>query len=383
MKVAVICDVLGRENNGTTIAAMNLIRALEARGHEVRVVCADEDRRGQPGFFVVPKFNFGPFNRYVEKNGVVPARVDRKVLEEAVRDVDVIHVMVPFSLGKAAAQYAHAHGVALTAGFHCQAENVTNHIFLKDLPLANHVAYRVFYRRLYRYCDAIHYPSQFIRDTFEREVGPTPGRVISNGVAADFRPRPAERRPEDEGTFTVLFTGRYSREKSHTVLIDAVARSCHRDDIRLVFAGAGPLEEKLRRRAAARGIREPVMRFFDREALIDVINAADLYVHPAEIEIEAIACLEAIACGKVPLIADSPRSATRYFALTERNLFRFNDPGSLAEKLDWWLDHPEEREKCAAQYLGYAKQFEFQKCMDAMERLLLDTWEAKHRETSV
>lgn len=35
MIVAVICDVLGEENNGTTIAAMNLIRTLRAKGHQV------------------------------------------------------------------------------------------------------------------------------------------------------------------------------------------------------------------------------------------------------------------------------------------------------------------------------------------------------------
>ena len=38
MKIAIICDVLGKENNGTTVAAMNLIRSLKAKGHEVRVV---------------------------------------------------------------------------------------------------------------------------------------------------------------------------------------------------------------------------------------------------------------------------------------------------------------------------------------------------------
>lgn len=33
MKILVVCDVLGKENNGTTIAAMNLIRYLKSRGH--------------------------------------------------------------------------------------------------------------------------------------------------------------------------------------------------------------------------------------------------------------------------------------------------------------------------------------------------------------
>ena len=62
MKIAIICDVLGKENNGTTVAAMNLIRSLKAKGHDVRVVCPDEDRRGAEGFYIVKKINFGIFN---------------------------------------------------------------------------------------------------------------------------------------------------------------------------------------------------------------------------------------------------------------------------------------------------------------------------------
>lgn len=47
MKITIICDVLGKENNGTTIAAMNLIRHLREHGHEVRVLCCDQDRIGK------------------------------------------------------------------------------------------------------------------------------------------------------------------------------------------------------------------------------------------------------------------------------------------------------------------------------------------------
>ena len=31
MTICVVCDVLGQENNGTTIAAMNLIRSLREK----------------------------------------------------------------------------------------------------------------------------------------------------------------------------------------------------------------------------------------------------------------------------------------------------------------------------------------------------------------
>ena len=380
MKIAVICDVLGQENNGTSIAAMNLIRTLQQKGHAVWVVCPDEKRAGTPGFYIAPKYNFGPFNHYVEKNGVAPARLDMEVLERAIHDVDIIHVMLPFALGKAAARYAHDHGIPLTAGFHCQAENLTGHLLLKDFRPVNRITYQIFYRRLYQYCDCIHYPTQFICDTFEAVVGKTKHRIISNGVSQDFVPCPVQRPKALQDRFVVLFTGRYSREKSHRVLIDAVAKSRHRDEIQLIFAGTGPRELYLRRYAAHRKIPMPIMQFYARKDLVNIVNCADLYVHPAEIEIEAISCLEAIACGRVPLIADSPRSATRYFALTEQNLFRYNHPEDLAEKIDWWLEHPEEREACSRQYLGYAKQFDYTLCMDKMEQMLLDTAKEKCHE---
>ena len=44
MKITIVCDVLGKENNGNTIAAMNLIRYLREHGHEVRVLCCDHAR---------------------------------------------------------------------------------------------------------------------------------------------------------------------------------------------------------------------------------------------------------------------------------------------------------------------------------------------------
>lgn len=372
MLAAIVCDVLGEENNGTTVAAMNLIRHLKARGHEVRVVCPDEYRRGQPGFYVMPQLNVGPLNAYVRRNGVSIAVTDDAVLDEALRGVDIIHTMTPFFLGKAAVDYGRARGIPVTAGFHAQAENITNHLHLMNSHLVNDLTYKAMYRLVFQYVDAIHYPTQFIRDVFEGEVGPTNGYVISNGVNSRFVKTPANRPPEWAGKFVILFTGRYGKEKSHRVLIDAVALSRYADKIQLVFAGEGPLREELR----AYGERlpnPPVMRFFSREEMLNVINSADLYAHPAEIEIEAIACLEAISCGLVPVIADSPRSATRFFALSEKNLFRFNDPGDLRDRIEYWMDHPEERAVCSRDYQGYTRRFEQSRCMAQMERMLEET----------
>ena len=45
MRVALICDLLGEENNGTVIAAMNLIKHLRSRGHTVYVYLLTRRRK--------------------------------------------------------------------------------------------------------------------------------------------------------------------------------------------------------------------------------------------------------------------------------------------------------------------------------------------------
>lgn len=370
MRIAVSCDVLGEENNGTSIAAMNFIRSLKSRGHEVRILCCDQNRKGQEGYYIVPVRNFGIFNGYVARNGVALAKPDRHIIEEALNGVDIVHIMLPFSLGQATARAAKKMGIPVSGGFHTQAENFTSHVFMKDVNLINWVTYHYFYRRLYCLCDCIHYPTRFIRNIFEKIVGRTNGYVISNGVNKIFVRKKVEKPKQLQDRFVILFTGRYSKEKSHKVLIDAVKKSKYADRIQLIFAGDGPLKSKLINYARKNLKIQPIFKLFPRDELVNIINYADLYVHPAEIEIEAIACLEAIACGKVPVIANSKRCATKAFALGRYNLFENRNSNDLADKIDYWMEHPKEKAKCSEQYHGYAKEFDQDQCMDLMEAML-------------
>ena len=118
MKITIICDVLGRENNGTTIAAMNLIRSLKSKGHDVTVVCPDEDKKGLEGYVVMPKRSFGIFDNYVEKNGVTIAKADEDALRRAIEGADVVHLLVPFMMSWASVKIARELGIPLTASYH-------------------------------------------------------------------------------------------------------------------------------------------------------------------------------------------------------------------------------------------------------------------------
>lgn len=385
MKVLIVCDVLGEENNGTTIAAMNLIRYLRSQGDEVRILCADQDKKGQSNTFVVPNIYLGCLINYLlKKNNVTLAKPKTKIIKEALKDIDVVHVMIPFALGNKTARIARKLGIPVTAGFHCQAENFSSHIFnTMNNTWFNNIIYKTFYKKLYRHVNAIHYPTEFIKDVFENVSRvKTNSYVISNGVNDQYIKKEITRKEELSKKFNILFIGRFSKEKSHNLLVKAVALSKHKDNIQLVFAGQGPRVENVKSLAKELKINTPIIKFYSREELVDTINSCDLYVHPAEIEIEAISCLEAITCGLVPVISDSKRSATNRFALSEKNLFKYDSPQDLADKIDYWYEHPEEKKICSEQYLGYTGKFNQAECMKKMRNMLL-TYSKKENHTSL
>lgn len=372
MKITIVCDVLGEANNGTTLAALNLIRSLKQKGHRVTVLCPDQEKKGVPGYVVVPTRNLGIFNGYVAKNGVSLAKPDDLLISQAVQGADVVHIMLPFTLGRRAVFFAKQMAIPVSSGFHVMAENVTSHVFLQNCGPANRAVY-AFFAKTYRQVDAIHYPTQFLRDLYEGMYGPTNGYVISNGVNASFVPRPVQKPEAYRDRFVILSTGRYSKEKGQPTLIEAVNRSKYREKIQLILAGSGPREADLRRCSSVLPIA-PRFGFYPHDEMVRVLNYADLYIHSAIIEAEGISCLEALSCGLVPVISDSPRCATKAYALTEHSLFHDRDPQDLANKIDWWLDHPQQRQDWSRRYAENASgQFDQAACMDRMEQMLMET----------
>ena len=379
MIACIVCDILGEKNNGTTLAATNLIDYLRSKGHEVRVVCCDKDKNNLENYYVTPTLDLGKFcNKILEKNGVTPAKADESVLRKAIEGSDVVHLLIPFFLARRAAKIAKELNKPITASFHCQAENVTAHVFMMNFPLANTLVYKNFYKHVYQYCDIIHYPTTFIRDVFEKETHKTNAVVISNGVNEQFYKDVPSNRISDK--FTIVCTGRYSKEKAQHLLIKATAKSKHRDNIKLVFAGAGPYENSLKKLSAKHGT-DAEFRLFPRDELLSLLHGADLYVHTAIIEIEAIACLEAIVSGLIPVINNSPRSATKAFALDGNNLFKLNDVNDLAAKIDFWYEHPELIKEYKTRYKSIIENFDQKECMHKMEEMLLSAIEMKKNQT--
>ena len=115
--------------------------------------------------------------------------------------------------------------------------------------------------------------------------------------------------------------------------------------------------------------------------MIRLIHSCDLYVHASYIEIEAISCMEAFACGLVPVICNSPKSATVQFALDGRSLFSPDDSDDLARKIDYWIEHPQERRAMSGAYAQQGERYRVSESVKAAEEMFAEVIR-DHKEKS-
>ena len=342
----------------------------------MRVISPSEE--DWEGFIRVPKINFGIFNSYVAKNCVELAKPNEDMIRETIKDSDVVHILMPFFLGNVAIKMCRENGIPVTTAFHVQPENVSCHFGLQKSAFVNRRIYKFFHKHFYAYTEYIHCPTRFIAEELKKHGYKQDLRVISNGVDELYRAECGEKPERYRGKFCILSTGRLTKEKCQKLLIEAVKKSRHADEIQLFIAGQGPLLKKLVK--AGEDLKNPlVIGFHPKEELVKMINYCDLYCHPSYAEIESIACVEAITCGLVPVISDSKKSAARYFALRPECLFSAGNSANLAQKIDYMIEHPEFRKTLRTEYAEYAKQFALEKCIDEMEKMFTDAVEGKHR----
>ena len=375
MKITIVCDVLGEANNGTSLAAYNLINTLINKGHDVKVVCPDPDKKNMTGFYILKRLNLGFLNNYLKKNGVCLAKGDKRIIKAACEDADIVHGLVPFAASKRALKYCKKHHIPFTSGFHMQAENFTSHLSMMASNLMNTCTYAYLWRTYFNNVDAIHYPTEFIRDyVSEYNKKNVPAYVISNGVNFKyFYPKQVERPDSLKNKFVIIMSGRLSKEKNQQELLYAVKRSKYESRIQVMLTGDGPRREYLEKLSKSLKLTNPVIqKLYKHEELNTALWLGDLYVHTSIVEIEAISCLEAIATGMIPVIADSEKSATRKFALDDRCKYESKNVHDLTEHIDYWIEHPEEKKALQVKYQEFIKQFDFETCMDNMEKMLVE-----------
>ena len=318
-------------------------------GRSVRIVtCAIN---GENPDYPVKEMIIPFFKKIIAKEGFHMVVPSKKVLTKAVVWADSVMIETPFPLSFRAAKIAKKMGKPVTGTFHIFPGNIT-----KPLHINNRFwnsFFLCFFKNIsFKNCDAIQCPTIKVKKYVEEHHFKQKLFVISNGITENFIVNPHKEEVGDP--FTIICIGRFSKEKHQETLFKALELSKHSKKFKVIFAGKGPLKKKYEE-LANHLENKPILRFFSPDQLRKGLTRADLVVHCADVEVEGMAPIEAFAAAAVPVIADSVLSSTVAYALGEHNRYPFSDAKALADRLDYWYEHPDELKKWRSKYRHYAK----------------------------
>ena len=273
LTIVLVMDTIGNQGNGTSNSALQYAHELERQGHHVRLVGI-----GAPEYPV--RVNKVPLVSWVAaKQQMQFAEPSETLFRTAFAGADVVHIYLPFKFGRCAAKVARRMGIAVTAGFHLQPENVTYSAGpIKYIPGISNFLYALFRHWLYRNIGHIHVPTEMIAGQLRAHGYTAKLHVISNGYVPRFTPK-RQRRADAPAPvpFRIVASGRLSHEKDHITLIKAIARCRHAKDIELTICGTGPLRRYLRFRAKMLLSRPASIGFHKNAEMPALLRSCDLF----------------------------------------------------------------------------------------------------------
>ena len=212
-------------------------------------------------------------------------------------------------------------------------------------------------RRAYRAATAVFGADRYIaasseiRNFFEQDCGIAPARIVDQPFGindAIFRvPSDAERTAAREAfglpadVLVCVLPGRLNVVKGHDVAADAIRALRRRRpdlDVRCLFAGGGDQREAIELATFRDPDDQVAFQFLgfipSSHAMRAVYWAADLCILPSRFEGFAIAVVEAMACGVVPIRTPSGGHRDQIVEGDNGFVVPFDDPSALAARIE-------------------------------------------------
>lgn len=376
MKILFVVNNYHSTGNGLAASARRTVQYLREAGEEVRILSGRNHAAETPQpDYVLEDFHVPVFDSLVQSHGYMFAKSDKKIITEAVKWADVVHLEEAFYIQMVTARIASSLGVPCTATYHLHPENLFCSVHLGGLKILNHTLLRWWRNYVFNMCSDIQCPTENVLHRLEKFHFKSRLHLISNGIIPDEELRSGEAVTADSGKpFLIICIGRLAVEKDQKTLLRAMKYSRFSDRIQLYFAGRGPEGKnlaKIGKRLVEKGILkyEPVIRYHDRDGLRKLASEADLYIHCAKVEVEGLSALEALQQGVVPVIAEGELTATGQFALDGRSIFPVGDSKALASKIDYWLDNPEDRAEMGEKYAKSTSQYDIAISIDKLQKM--------------
>ena len=149
----------------------------------------------------------------------------------------------------------------------------------------------------------------------------------------------------------ILYAGRLDPLKNVLQLVSHFLAYCQARpdrDLKLVLAGTGSLPLPQHPSLVPVGHLTP-------DDLHDACSAATLLCQPSLVESFSIVLMEALLAG-TPVLVHGHCPVTRHHVLRSNGGLYFTSAAEFAGALDWFLDHPEDRQRMGAWGRGYVRR---------------------------
>ncbi len=292
-RVAILADGIGSTHGVTR--TIEEIRGRGVPGFEIDVLGTDPQVDGRLSAVVEIDVPFYPGLRI----GVPSLPVVVQALAGTHGGLyDAVHVCSPGPTGVAGALVARALGLPLVGSYHTE---LATYAGLRTGQRRAAEAMAMAVSAFYNACDVVLSPSP-AADQALAAIGMADERVMrwDRGVdTARFDPALREESLLPDA-INVLYCGRITREKGADLLAEAFVRAREREPrLRLILAGGGPEQERLRDRV---GEAASFLGWLEGAALARTYASADMFLFPSATDTFGQVILEAQASG-LPVIA--------------------------------------------------------------------------------
>ena len=381
MRILIANDQHWPMKSGVATAARTQAQGLSSLGHTVMVVAPSQTGRGyqerDENYDITRIRSFGlPFRKNLRVS-VTYDREMRRILDEFQPDVVQVHTQLTVGLGILRA--AVNRGIPVVATNHVMPENMTKNIKLLA-PISRPVSYIIseYGSLLYRGAKRIVMPTESALKLFNTTRFEAPYVAISNGINLD-RFHPGKASDEIYKKFgipknvpIVSWIGRIDEEKHLDILVRALhTLKAAGTEFHALFVGAGNAREGLDNliEELDLGDRVTFSGLVSDEDLLELHRVGDIFAVPSPTELQCLAMLEAMACGKPVVAVDA--GALNELCITDKTgyLLPVDDSAAMAVALEKLLDDPKRRKEYGKNSLDLAHKHDVKVVMPKFEAL--------------
>ncbi|MCR5732576.1 MAG: glycosyltransferase [Sphaerochaetaceae bacterium] len=308
MKILLTCDRYFPAINGVTTSVMNLKKALEKKGHEVKVVTLSEshDTKISNDVIYIGSHNAG----YVYPDVRAKVHPQKESIEPILSwHPDIIHVNTEFSTFLYARKIAKMTKTPMVLTYHTDYEDYVHYVHLPKL--LGHPIIKRGIKFVTNRMEAVIAPTEKTKKILEGYHITKRIDVIPTGLDLErYKIEPTEAELDEirerhgikKNTFSIIFVGRMGKEKNIGLVIDYLSR--FKDyDFQFIGVGDGPDFGEIKEHVKRSAIKDRT--FFTgmvaQEDIAKYYRLGDLFVSASQSETQGLTYIEALAAG-VPIL---------------------------------------------------------------------------------